>query len=200
MNKVGRYLILLAILPLLASMAVSCVPAGPMPTGRVEVHVTDAPPIYDVTSIMVTVSGVEIHKAAAEQEQEQGSSEQEQEQQEQGGGGEWLPLDIVGDNPFDLLKIKGLDEVLATDEVEAGKYTQIRMTIEKVEVALGEGESQEATLPSGELKFVRPFDVVEGNTTVLLLDFDADKSVTPTGAGKVIVRPVVTLDITRPSE
>jgi len=74
------------------------------------------------------------------------------------------------------------------------------MKIEKVEVKLGEAEPEEATLPSGELKFVRPFKVVEGQTTILTLDFDADKSVTVTGAGKVIVRPVVTLNVTTPSE
>jgi hypothetical protein len=71
------------------------------------------------------------------------------------------------------------------------------MLIGKVEVTVGEGESQEATLPSGELKFVRPFDVLEGQTTILLLDFDADKSVKFPGDSKIIVRPVVTLDITQ---
>lgn len=43
--------------------------------------------------------------------------------------------------------------------------------------------------------FVRPFDVEEGETTVLLLDFDADKSVVVTGSGKVIVKPVVKLTV-----
>jgi len=59
---------LLAILPLLTSVGVSCAPGGPTSTGVVEVHVTDAPPGNEVTSIMVKVSSVEIHKAVAEQE------------------------------------------------------------------------------------------------------------------------------------
>jgi hypothetical protein len=58
----------------------------------------------------------------------------------------------------------------------------------------------EATLPSGELKFVRPFDVVAEETTTLLLDFIADESVVITGAtqddeAKVIFKPVVKLAI-----
>jgi hypothetical protein len=147
--------------------------------GTVEVRVTDAPPAYNVTSIMVAVDKVEIHKAGGDGEK-----------------GEWIPLDIV--NPtFDLkeLQKEDLEEILAAGNVTAGKYTQIRMTIEKVEVALEKDEPQETILPSNELKFVRPFDVVDGGTTILTLDFDANKSLVA-GAGKVIVKPVVRLAIT----
>jgi len=176
----------------------------PTLTGIVEVHVTDAPPRDEVTSINVTISEVQVHKAVAEQESEQEQSdsdnqtqEQEQEQQEtQQGEGEWITIDI-SDNAttFDLLKIKGIEQFLGTSEVEAGKYTQIRLLVDTVKVALGDGEPQDATVPSKELKIVRPFDVVAGETTALILDFDADKMVTVTGAGKIIVKPVVKLTI-----
>jgi hypothetical protein len=53
-------------------------------------------------------------------------------------------------------------------------------------------------LPSGKLKFVRPFSIVEGQTTALLFDFDAEKSVNVTGSGKIIVKPVVKLSMTTP--
>ena len=89
----------------------------------------------------------------------------------------------------------GLEEVLAVEEIEAGKYTQIRLMVERVEVTLGVGEPVEAKVPSGELKFVRPFDVVEGEKTVLLFDFDAEKSVTVTGKGNITVKPVVKLTV-----
>ena len=167
-------------------------------TGTIEVRVTDAPPDEEVTAILVTVSAVEIHRAVAEQEQEQeGEGEQNQEQeQEQQEQGEWLPLSIIeGAGSFDLLEIMGLEEVLAVEEIEAGKYTQIRLMVERVEVILGVGEPEEAKVPSGELKFVRPFDVVEGETTVLLFDFDAEKSVTVTGKGNITVKPVVKLTV-----
>jgi len=174
-------------------------------TGIIEVRATDAPPREQVTSIVVTVSNVEIHKAVAEQEKEQehqGSDnitqEQEREreqQQEQQGEGAWLSLNGDEAKSFDLIEIKGLEEVLTVGEVETGRYTQIRMTIEEVEVTIGDGGPQTATVPSGELRFTRPFDVMEDETTVLLLDFDADRMVTVSGSGKVIVKPVVTLAI-----
>ena len=177
------------------------------PMGRIEVRVTDAPPREEVTSILVTVDedSLEVHKAVAEQEQEQeqtGEGEQnenqeQEEQQEQQGEGVWLPLNMLeGAGQFDLLKIRGLEEVLAVGELEAGKYTQIRISVESVEVTFGEDEEyQEAEVTGGDLKFVRPFDVIEDETTILLLDFDAEKSVNTTGQGKVHVKPVVKLTI-----
>ena len=39
--------------------------------GTLQIMVTDAPPEEEVTSIMVTVESVEVHKAAAQQEQQQ---------------------------------------------------------------------------------------------------------------------------------
>jgi len=203
--------VIMSVLSLVVLLTGGCSPAqvtAPATgTGTIEMHVTDAPPDDDVTSIMVTVGEVKIHKAVAEQEQEHQGTEnasqtQEQEQQqEQQGEGEWISIEITGDNPFDLVELKdgGLEKLLAAANVTAGKYTQIRMTIDNIEVSLGENDLEEATLPSGELKFVRPFDIVEGETTVLLLDFDADKSVNVTGGGKIIVKPVVKLAITSPA-
>jgi hypothetical protein len=179
--------------------------AGLPVTGIIEVRVTDAPPRQQVTSIVVTVSSVRIHKAVAEQEREQEHQDSDnvaqehewerEQQQEQQGQGAWVSLDGGAAKSFDLIKIKGLEEVLTVGEVELGRYTQIRMTIETVEVTIGDGEPQTATVPSGELRFTRPFDVMEDETTVLILDFDADRMVTLSGSGKVTVKPVVRLAI-----
>ena len=184
-------------------------------TGTLQIMVTDAPPEEEVTSIMVTVESVEVHKATAAQEQEQEQEQeggqgqnQEQEQQqladnstnnstdEEAG---WLPVNILaGNETFDLLQIQGIEEVLAIAELEPGKYTQIRMTVSNVQVRLGDGNLTDVILPSGKLKFVRPFDIVEGQTTALLFDFDAEKSVNVTGSGQIIVKPVVKLSMTTP--
>jgi hypothetical protein len=179
--------------------------------GTLQIMVTDAPPGEEVTSIMVTVESVEVHKAAAgqeqEQEQEQGQGQNQTQEQEQEGSGinstneeaGWLPIEMLaGNETFDLLQIQGLEEVVAVGELEPGNYTQIRMTISNVQVRLGDGELQDVILPSGKLKFVRPFSIVEGQTTALLFDFDAEKSVNVTGSGKIVVKPVVKLSMTTP--
>jgi len=191
-------------------------PAQATPTGTIEIRVTDAPPQYDIETIMVTISKVEVHKAVAEQQitqEQQGEGTQNQtaqqtQQQEQEGEGEWITIPISGENPFDLLELQkeGIDLLLATEEVTAGKYTQIRMDIDLIEMTYnytegGETKTKtvEAKLPSGTLKFVHPFDVTHGENTILLFDFDAARSVIFTGGGKegskVIVKPVVKLTV-----
>jgi len=188
-----KYIVVAIILALMTALISGCteVPSGtsslPAGMGRIEVRVTDAPPEYGtIQEIWVTVTdseeGVVVHKAATEED----------------GKGDWLPIPITGDNRFELLALKeaGVDALLGWSNVAPGKYTQIRMTIEKVEILFeGEPEPVEAKLPSGKLKFVRPFDVVDGETTIIMFDFIADKSVTVTGQGKVIFKPVVKLQV-----
>ena len=175
---------------------------APASVGSLNIYVTDAPPREEVTSIMVTVSEIQVHKAVAEQEMEQqqsGTGDQTQEQEEQQtqlGEGEWITIALSADKTtFDLLEIKGVEQFVGTSEVEEGKYTQVRLVIDKAQVKLGDGDLQDATVPSQELKIVHPFDVAGDETTALVLDFDADKMVTVTGANKIIVKPVVKLTV-----
>lgn len=147
-------------------------------TGTVEVRVTDAPS-RNVTAIVVTTDIITIHKSNAE------------------NGSGWET--IFGGNgsgesaSFDLLQVTGVEEVIASaDDVPAGKYNQVRMHVVGVNVTV-DGEELGATVPSGWIKFVRPFEVAGGNTTVLLFDFDAAKSVVVTGSGKVQFKPTIKL-------
>jgi len=148
--------------------------------GTLQVYVTDAPPRNEVTSINVTIEEVQIHT--------------------QQGEGEWITIDISDDAAtFDLLHIKGVEQFLGESEVAEGKYTQVRLVVGEIQVAFADEELQEATVPSKELKLVHPFDVVAGENTTMIIDFDADRMVTVTGAGKIIVKPVIKLTI-RPEE
>ena len=156
-------------------------PADPIrgvQTGRLEVRVTDAPP-DDVSNIIVTVSDIRVHISGS------------------AGGTNWLPV-IDEQRTFDLVEITGVEQVLGTAELEAGRYTQIRMNVVSVEVTFKpRGEAgfvtRFATVASGELKVVRPFEIAAGETTVLTLDFDAAKAVVVTGKGDVRFKPVVRL-------
>lgn len=202
MKKISfMFMAVLAILTMLVAGCVVPATPGPTPqpqssvpaTGIIEVRVTDAPAGYEVTSIMVTIAedGIQVHKA--------GSDNQSDNQTE----GEWITIPITGDNPFDLLLLEDVEAVLGSSNMTAGRYTQIRMDIEQVEVSYekdGVPNTVNATLPSGKLKFVRPFEVLEGETTVLLLDFDAEKSVIFAGAGRVMVKPVVKLMVSQGTE
>ncbi len=182
-------------------------------TGLVEVHLTDAPPskAKQLTSIMLTISSVEIHSVVAGRERErtqQGNSDnatisdstrqvivQERERQrQQQGGDSWIRINIIKNNTIDLLKIKGMDTLIATKEVQAGEYTQVRLSIDKAVVGYSNNTTETAIIPSNEIKFVKTFNVLENKTTALIIDFDADKSVHFTGSEKVMIKPVVKLE------
>jgi inhibitor of cysteine peptidase len=198
------------LLSMLAFLFAACAPTSqpaPAPTpapaplpqpamGTVEVYVTDAPPDKEVTAVLLTVSSLEIHKAGAEMEQEQSGSGNQTQEQEEENGGEWISINISDNmSTFDLLKVKGIEEFFGSSEVAPGKYTQLRLIVDKAEVTTADNVTQEASVPSQEMKIVRPFNVEEGETTSLLLDFDAEHSVVFTGSGKIQIKPVVKLSI-----
>ena len=147
----------------------------PMAMGMIEVRVTDPPP-PDMEHIWVEIRNLEVHK----------------------DGGPWTTIAVEAD-PFDLKAIEGIEEFLASQVVEAGRYTQLRLDTETVTVVAG-GEEHDAKVPSGKIKLVRTFEVKENETTVITLDFDGKKSVLVTGKGKYIFKPVIKLLVSAGAE
>lgn len=201
-----RGLLFLTVLAVAATLLAGCaLPGSPTPgpstqpansgpsTGTLTVFVTDAPS-YTVTSVVVHFSEVWVHKASEGED----------------GEGEWIQLNITGgmleNGSFDLAELRDVGETaeLAAADLVAGKYTQLRVIMDEVagvQVGYDENPNQEpvnAKLPSGELKFVRPFTVEQDGSTDIVLDFDLQKSVVFTGSKKninVIVKPVVKLSV-----
>ncbi len=97
---------------------------------------------------------------------------------------------------FDLVLIQSAEVLLGDRTVAVGNYTQIRLDVTNVDVTLA-GEVVSAELPSGKLKVVRNWEVNEGETTVLTLDFEADRFVVVTSSGRVQVKPVLKLEVTK---
>jgi len=159
--------------------------SGPTPVvyaGILEIRVTDAPK-YDISAVHVTIGNIEVHR--------DGGIEGESTIPIRNGDSGWLTV-ISENKSFELLELRGVEQVLGSKDLEAGHYTQIRMAVREVTVTI-DGKSQSAVLPSGKLKLVGSFDIEEGKTTALTLDFDAAKSVVITGEGKIIFKPVVKL-------
>jgi len=139
--------------------------------GTIQIRVTDPPP-PEADSVLVEVGEIEIHRAA-------------------GSDSQWIT--IVGEPvTFDLLKIAEVQKFLGSQEVPEGAYTQVRFVITKATVIV-DGEEHDASVPSGKLKLIRPFQVEEGEMTLVLLDFDGGGSLHITGRGKFILEPTVKL-------
>ena len=94
---------------------------------------------------------------------------------------------------FDLVQITGVEEILGNKELDPGRYNQVRLSVDKVEVTRQDGNVVDARVPSDRLKIVGGFTLTAGETTILTFDFDADKSVVLAGPRNVLVKPVVKL-------
>jgi hypothetical protein len=186
-------------------------------TGTLTVFVTDAPS-YQVNSVTVHFSKVEVHVAG----------------DEEGGQGDWKELDLYEPDPdpnliaFDLSKTIELHGDMGNVTLAAGqldipaggtiKITQIRVYMDEEGVTVNYTPDPEdvdentnepikkdvsAKLPSGKLRFVRPFVMVDGEDATIGLDFQLQDSVVWPGAfGKEdqgkdpIFKPVVKLEVT----
>lgn len=142
--------------------------------GIIEIRVTDPPP-PGVASAYITLTKMEVHQVSD-------------------NASKWITI-IDEEVTFNLFEIIEEADVLGSENVTAGKYTQIRMDVIKVEGLTTDNVSYTAEVPSAKLKIVRSFNVEPGMETILTLDFDGDKSLVITGQGKFLFKPVVKLSI-----
>ncbi len=146
-------------------------------TGTLVMQLTDAPSELNLEKVLVTISNVEVHKAEA--------AEEENTTSEAG----WVTV-VEESQTFDLVAIKDIKEFLGSKELEAGKYTQVRLNVDEVSAIIN-GTEQDLTIPSKTIKLIKPFNVVANQTTTLTLDFDAQESIHSAEADKYVMRPVI---------
>lgn len=103
------------------------------------------------------------------------------------------------DEVYDLLTlVNGNKVILGEEEVESGRYTQVRLMLgEQNSVVNRDGESYNLSVPSGVqtgIKLIINAELQEGVRYKLNLDFDASKSLFKTGESpqiSYILRPVI---------
>ncbi|MBI2850280.1 MAG: DUF4382 domain-containing protein [Chloroflexi bacterium] len=153
-------------------------------SGIVEIRVTDPPPA-NVKSAVVFLSNIEVHMAGKNKDDVSDNSSASGNET-----GTWIPV-IGAPVSFDLMDVIGVDKVLGAANITAGKFTQIRMDVTKVEGVTTDNISFTAEVPGDKLKIVGSFNVGNGRKTVLTLDFDGEKSLIQTGEGRFLFKPVV---------
>jgi hypothetical protein len=105
----------------------------------------------------------------------------------------WIVI-INESQTFDLIALLNVSQILGEKDLDPGKYTQIRLTIESAEITINNNETIEIhnlTIPSKTIKLIKAFWIVEDETTVLTLDFDIYESVHQTGSNKFILKPTI---------
>ncbi len=172
-------------------------------TGTVSVNLMDLPN-GEYKAVYVNISEVQVHKAGTT---EKGVND---------GEGSWLTVGSPN-KIYNLLElVNGVMESLGTRDLEAGKYTQVRVILGEdipLDQELNPAKNINAEdhpepnyvidqsdrviplkIPSGfntGIKLVHSFQVEPNSYTELILDFDAMRSIVKTGNGKLILKPTI---------
>ena len=145
--------------------------------GTLEVRVTDQPGA-EVSAVVLTVQNIEVSTS-------------------DGAESGWQTV-LTGPFEFDLLQLDGVEEILGSAMLEVGRYQQIRLEIVSAQVTIPNGV-RSAAVPSDKLRLVGGFEVVESETTIVTLDFDAQRSVVFVPGQGPQLKPVVKLLVRPPT-
>jgi len=113
--------------------------------------------------------------------------------EEEGSEAGWYTI-VEESQTYDLIALQDVNDIIGIEELNAGKYTQIRLTVEKANITInndGDMVVHDLKIPSNKVKLVKPFWIYEDETTTLTLDFDVYESVHKTGKDKYIMRPTI---------
>lgn len=149
-------------------------------TGTMTTYVKDAP-TDEFSEIWIRFDEVTVHRAG----------DDDTEGNETGGNGtngnetdgSWTTV-VDDDRAIDLLSFSesGSKAFLGSDELTAGRYTQIRVNItEAWGIRASDGENVTITVAQTEAKVVRTFTVEANTTTQVVIDLDLDRSLVRQG-------------------
>lgn len=164
------------------------VPTPPAQMGKISASLTDAP-ACGFDEVNVTVTKVRVHASATAEETAAG----------------WTDITPAAPIKVNLLDLtNGSIAPLGTASLPVGKYTQVRLVLDpntgtgmanSVKPS-GSADLQPLETPSAVqsgLKLTGSFDITADQTTDLVIDFDACKSVLTKGNGKYALKPVIKL-------
>ena len=102
---------------------------------------------------------------------------------------QWVTL-VDTPHSYNLLDlVNNPTQVFAGATLAPGKYTQIRLQISQASITFTNGTKVNAAVPSNRFYWVRSFEIVQGKTTTLTLDFNASASI-DVANGQYILHPV----------
>jgi hypothetical protein len=174
-----KAIILLIILVVgISSMFSGCIQSG---SGTLVLQITDVPSDLNISKALVTISNVQVHNA------DFGTDDNDSEDNESDAG--WYTI-VNESQTVDLIQLIDVKEFFGEEELTAGWYTQIRLTVESALVTI-EGVEYDLNIPSKKVKLTSPFEIVENETTTLTLDFDVYESIHQTGNDMYIMNPTI---------
>jgi len=166
-------IILIILIVGISSMFGGCIQSG---SGTLVLQITDVPSDLNISKALVAISNVQVHMA------DFGTDDNESD-------AGWYTI-VNESQTIDLVQLIDVKEFFGEEELNAGWYTQIRLTVESALVTI-EGIEYDLNIPSKKVKLNSPFEIVENETTTLTLDFDVYESIHQTGNDNYIMNPTI---------
>jgi DNA-binding transcriptional ArsR family regulator len=143
-------------------------PGSAVPSGSTVFSVSDAPPIYNISSLNVTIDNASIHSEST---------------------GKWyrIPLQAA---TFDLIQLRNISSILSGVKLDSGMYNDLVLYVSNVSAVVN-GTRQNVILPSGKLIVAADFNITSNTTNWINLDFDLGHSLHITPGGKLVMMPVI---------
>jgi hypothetical protein len=181
----------LVVLILVSVIIAGCttVPAG---QSTLVIAVKDAPKTPDIgtiTHLTLNIGDVSVHRVSANQTVIENDEEMDATESDDSDTAGWIVV-VSQPQTVDLMKLTNVSEVIGQKNMEAGKYSQIRLKIDSGTITV-DGTEHNLAVPSGVLKLNRGFVLQPNQTLKLTLDFNVEKSVIRTGSDQYKLKPVI---------
>jgi hypothetical protein len=182
MKKKMKNVLMISITLILTTVFFGCDKNQLKEHGSLTVFMTDQPGDYDTVNVEVVGLKVKWQELDEEEDDEEDA-------------GEWIDLETETGN-YDLLQLQdGITAILTEEEeIPVGKIGQMRLMLGENNYVVIDGEDYPLELTSQNetgLKFNLNAEIAPDETTEVLFDFDAEKSIVVTGSGKYILKPTV---------
>jgi predicted small secreted protein len=180
------------VLILASAIMAGCTTTDPVGQSTLIIAVKDAPKTTDIGTInnlFLTIGEVSVHRASGNETAAESDDEMEATESDDSGTAGWI---VVVDKPqrVDLMQLTDVSEVIGQKDMEAGKYTQIRLKIDSGTITV-DGREHNLVVPSGVLRLNRGFVLNQNETLKLTLDFNVEKSIIRTGSDQYKLKPVI---------
>ena len=157
--------------------------------GTLKVGLTDAPANFE--EVNIEIRQVLVNRNEDAEEPEEDGEENDSDSDDENG---WYSImdDSITVNLLDYQNGAVLD--LGEVELDAGMYQQIRLVLGDNNTVVVDGETYNMTTPSAQqsgYKLNVGAEIEEGQVYDLVIDFDASQSITVTGSGMYILKPVL---------
>jgi hypothetical protein len=177
---------------ILVSVIMAGCTTAPAGQSTLIIAVKDAPKTTDIgtiTNLGINIREVSVHRASANETASETDEEMDATESDDSVTAGWTVV-VIPSRTVDLMRLTNVSEVIGQKDMEAGRYTQIRLKIDSGTITV-DGTDHKLSVPSGVLKLNRGFVLQPNQTLKLTLDFNVEKSIVRTGSDQYNLKPVI---------